>query len=132
MLDSVRAKHVWHTLMNVCRDIAYEAADKELEAGEAEFTINIDELTRACNSNPQIAAKAGAHDQAPLKNRRRGGGATGPGHDADDSGQVAIGKLQGRQKPDVPGFDTKRPAGTLSTKGNSAAKGGISRARSGV
>lgn len=87
---------------STCRDVEYEAADKQLEEGEAEFTINTDELHKACHSNNQILAKGGPAEHASAaKTRRRGVGGT-TSHDADDTGSVVGGRLQGRQKHDGP------------------------------
>lgn len=115
--------------MRECRDIAYEEADKKLEAGEADFTINVEELAKACQSSTQIAAKGGPHDNAhAAKTRRRGGG--GVSCDGDDSGVAAGGKLQGRQKSDVKrpvSVDSKRPTNV----GKGTAGKGISQKNSG-
>lgn len=106
-----------------CRDIAYEAADKELEAAEAEFTINLEEVTRACQSSTQIAAKAGGHDsaQAAKARRRGGGGGAGGGQDADDSATAVGGRLAGRHG--LSSFDGKRPGSSTNASKGGTGKG---------
>jgi hypothetical protein len=115
------------TIIDGCRDIAYEAADKELEAGEVDFTINIEELTKACNTSSSIAAKGGPQDHKDAAKAKRRAGA-GCSQDVDASAAVPGGKLQGRPRPGS--IDLKQPAPPPSSAKSPSGKLGLPRKNS--
>jgi hypothetical protein len=126
--ESVRMAHT-ETIGEKYRDIAYEAADKELETGEADFTINVEDLAKACNISSSIAAKGGPQDHASAAKTRRRGGAS-HSQDFDASGTAPGGKLQGRLHP--AGSESKQPVSSSSSAKPPSGKGGLPRKSLGV